>query len=39
MVGLLIKILFYAIFYGTPLIGLWVASSLAAYFGGPHWLP
>ena len=36
--GLLIRLLFYLIFYGTPLIGFWLASSLAAYLGGPPWI-
>jgi hypothetical protein len=35
---LLVRIVLCFIFYGTPLIGLWVASSLAAYLGGPHWV-
>jgi hypothetical protein len=36
---LLLRPLFYLVLYGTPLIGFWLASSLAAYLGGPHWIP
>ena len=36
--GFLIRLLFYLIFYGTPLVGFWLASSLAAYLGAPSWI-
>ncbi len=36
---LLFRPLFYSVLYGVPLLGFWVASSLAAYLGGPHWIP
>ena len=26
------------LFFGTPLVGFWLASSLAAYLNGPPWL-
>jgi transglutaminase/protease-like cytokinesis protein 3 len=39
MVGLLLRILFYAVFIGTPLVGLWIATSLAAHLGGATWMP
>jgi hypothetical protein len=26
------------IFFATPVVGFWVASSLAAYLGGPQWM-
>jgi len=34
----LIRLLFSLIFFGTPLVGFWLASSLAAYLGGPTWM-
>lgn len=37
--GLTIKLVLALFFYATPLVGFWVASSLAAYLGGPHYLP
>lgn len=37
--GFLVRIPLCLIFYGTPLLGFWLASSLAAYMGGPHYLP
>jgi len=33
------KILLAILVYGMPLLGFWVASSLAAYRGGATWLP
>jgi hypothetical protein len=35
---LLVRLLLILIFFGTPLFGFWLASSLAAYLGGPHWM-
>lgn len=35
---LLVRLLLSLIFFGTPIIGFWLASSLAAYLGGPHWM-
>ena len=37
--GLLLRIPLCLLFYGTPLLGFWLASSLAAFLGGPHYLP
>jgi transglutaminase/protease-like cytokinesis protein 3 len=37
--GFIIRILLSIVFYGTPLLGLWLASSLAAYMAGPPYLP
>jgi hypothetical protein len=36
--SLLIKLLLAVFFYGTPLLGFWLASSLTAFLGGPHYL-
>ncbi|HEY9774265.1 MAG TPA: transglutaminase domain-containing protein [Planktothrix sp.] len=36
---LLSRIVLSIVFYGTPLFGLWLASSLAAYLGGASWIP
>ncbi len=36
---LLIKFALALLFYATPLVGFWLASSLAAYLGGPRYLP
>ncbi len=42
MIGLLtrflVRILLGLIFYSTPVLGFWLASSLAAYLGGPPWV-
>lgn len=35
----LIRIPLCLVFYGTPLVALWLASSLAAYMAGPPYLP
>jgi hypothetical protein len=34
----LLKLSFVFMFYATPLVGFWLASSLAAYLAGPPWL-
>jgi len=34
----LVRLLLSLLFYATPLIGFWLASSLAAYLGGPPWM-
>jgi hypothetical protein len=36
--GFLVRLLFYVLFFGTPVVGFWVASSLAAYLGAPPWM-
>src|SRR5215475_11396855 len=36
--GLVIRLLLSVVFYGTPLVGFWLASSLAAYLGAPNWV-
>jgi hypothetical protein len=36
--GFLTKLLLGFIFYATPLVGIWLASSLEAYLGGPAWM-
>ncbi|MBS1952605.1 MAG: transglutaminase [Cyanobacteria bacterium SZAS-4] len=33
-----LRIVLSLLFYATPVLGFWLASSLAAYFGGPTWL-
>lgn len=33
-----IKAIFYVVVYGTPVLGIWLATSLAAYLNGPFWL-
>ncbi|HEY9790475.1 MAG TPA: hypothetical protein V6D22_08755, partial [Candidatus Obscuribacterales bacterium] len=38
LAGLLVRLVLGLIFYATPVIGFWVASSLAAYLGAPHWM-
>lgn len=35
----LIKILFYILLYGTPVLGVWGASSIVAYLNGIQWFP
>ena len=39
LIGLLISLLLSLVFFATPLVGFWLASSLAAYLGGPPWMP
>jgi hypothetical protein len=34
----LVRLFLSLVFFGTPIIGFWLASSLAAYLGGPHWM-
>lgn len=36
--GFFLKMLLSIVFYATPVVGFWVASSLAAYLGGPSWM-
>ncbi|MBA3856747.1 MAG: transglutaminase [Cyanobacteria bacterium PR.3.49] len=38
LLGFLTKILLAVVFYATPVIGFWLASSLEAYLGGPAWM-
>jgi hypothetical protein len=35
----MIKLTFHLLVYGTSLLGIWLATSLAAYLNGPFWLP
>jgi len=35
---LLIRVLSSVLFYGTPVLGFWLVSSLAAFLGGPPWM-
>ncbi len=37
--GIALKTLLSVVVYGMPLLGFWVASSLAAYGGGATWVP
>jgi hypothetical protein len=39
LIGLLVRLLLSLVFFATPLVGFWLASSLAAYLGGPPWMP
>jgi len=34
----LVRLLLSLIFFATPVVGFWLASSLAAYLGGPTWM-
>ena len=38
LLWLLVRILLGVVFYATPVIGFWLASSLEAYLGGPPWM-
>jgi hypothetical protein len=38
VVWLLSRLVLCIIFFGTPLFGFWLASSLAAYLGGASWI-
>lgn len=38
LIWFLVKLFLSVLFYATPLIGFWLASSLAAYLGGPPWM-
>jgi len=33
------KVILYVFIYGTPVLGIWLATSLAAYLNSPYWLP
>lgn len=35
---LVLRLIFAVVFYGTPVLGFWLASSLAAYLGEPGWI-
>lgn len=37
LVAFLLKASVYLVFYGTPVLGVWLASSLTAYLDGPTW--
>lgn len=37
IIGWLFKAIWYAIVIATPFLGVWLASSLAAYLNGPRW--
>ncbi len=38
IIWLFLRITFALLFYATPVIGFWLASSLAAYLGAPAWI-
>ncbi|MBK9141992.1 MAG: transglutaminase [Candidatus Melainabacteria bacterium] len=38
IIWFLVRIALVIVFFGTPIVGFWLASSLAAFQGGPAWL-
>ncbi|HEY9731991.1 MAG TPA: transglutaminase domain-containing protein [Drouetiella sp.] len=38
IISFMLRAVLAVLFYATPILGFWVASSLAAYLGGPAWV-